>query len=121
MISMYTKQEIIIRSHREGKSQRCISRELCLSRKTVKKYIEEYELLLQSGVSSDVAQSCYLTSVPVYDTSTRSKLKLTREVQKALDSLIELNRQKKAQGLHKQLLKKKDMLEELHRRDIDIG
>ena len=118
---MYTKQEIIIRSHREGKSQRCISRELCLSRKTVKKYIEEYESCLARGVSPDVAQSIYLTSVPTYDSSTRSKLKLTMEVQKALDSLIELNRQKKAQGLYKQLLKKKDMLEELHRRDIEIG
>ena len=43
MIKMYTKQEIIIRSYREGKSQRCISRELAVSRKTVKKYISAYE------------------------------------------------------------------------------
>jgi transposase len=47
---MYTKQEIIIRSHREGKSHRKISRELQISRKTVKKYIEDYERLL-SGIS----------------------------------------------------------------------
>jgi transposase len=39
---MYTKQEIIIRYLREGKSQREISRVLQISRKTVKKYIEGY-------------------------------------------------------------------------------
>ena len=43
MISMYTKQEIIINNYREGKSQRSISRELQISRRTVKKYIEEFE------------------------------------------------------------------------------
>jgi len=42
---MYTKQEIIIRSHREGKSHRQISRELQINHKTIKKYIEEYENL----------------------------------------------------------------------------
>ena len=39
---MYTQQEIIIRSHREGKSQRRISRELQISHKTIRKYIEDY-------------------------------------------------------------------------------
>ena len=34
---MYTKQEIIIRSHREGKSQRKISHELQINRKTISK------------------------------------------------------------------------------------
>jgi DNA-binding NarL/FixJ family response regulator len=42
---MNTKQEIIIRSHREGKSQRRISHELQISRKTIRKYIEDYENL----------------------------------------------------------------------------
>ena len=40
---MYTKQEIILRKIREGKSQRQISGELGISRRTVKKYLEEYE------------------------------------------------------------------------------
>jgi DNA-binding NarL/FixJ family response regulator len=39
---MYTKQEIIIRYLREGKSQRQISRELQINRKTVKKYVDSY-------------------------------------------------------------------------------
>lgn len=45
---MYTKQEIVIKSHREGKSQRCISRELGISRKTVRKYIGEYRVARQA-------------------------------------------------------------------------
>lgn len=118
---MYTKQEIIIKSYREGKSQRCISRELQVSRKTVKRYIEEYEQIQQSGVSLATAQSSYLTTVPVYKTGQRSKLKLTREVEASIDRLLECNRQKKQQGLRKQLLKKKDILEELHRQGFDIG
>lgn len=121
MISMYTKQEIIIRSYREGKSQRCISRELQISRKTVKKYIQEYEEKLSQSGSVATAHSEYLSAAPVYKTGPRSKLKLTTEVQAAIDQLLALNAEKKRHGLRKQLLKKKDILEELHRQGFDIG
>ena len=121
MISMYTKQEIIIRSYREGKSQRCISRELQISRTTVKKYIEEYEEKLKQPGPASTAHSEYLSTAPVYKTGHRSKLKLTTEVQEAIDHLLALNADKKRQGLRKQLLKKKDILEELHRQGFDIG
>jgi transposase len=118
---MYTKQEIIIKSYREGKSQRCISRELQISRKTVKKYIEEYETALANQPSKEDAQCIYLSKPPEYKSSKRPKLKFTREVQEAIDHLLELNEQKMRQGLRKQLLKKKDILEELHRQGHDIG
>jgi len=118
---MYTKQEIIIRSYREGKSQRCISGELQISRKTVRKYIQEYEAKLSDSDSVATAHSEYLSTTPVYKTGHRSKLKLTTEVQEAIDRLLELNADKKRQGLRKQLLKKKDILEELHRQGFDIG
>lgn len=121
MISMYTKQEIIIRSYREGKSQRCISRELQISRKTVKKYIEDYEEKLKQSGLTMTAHSEYLSTAPVYKTGHRSKLKLTTEVQESIDGLLALNAEKKRQGLRKQLLKKKDILEELHRQGFDIG
>ena len=49
---MYTKQEIILQSYRLGKSQRQISRDLNINRKTVKRYIEEYERLQQDDDSS---------------------------------------------------------------------
>ena len=43
---MYTKQEIIIRCYRQGQSQRQIAKELHVSRRTVKKYIEDYEKVI---------------------------------------------------------------------------
>ncbi|MDD3323106.1 MAG: helix-turn-helix domain-containing protein [Paludibacter sp.] len=49
---MYTKQEIILQSYRLGKGQRQISRDLNINRKTVKRYIEEYEKLQQVDNSS---------------------------------------------------------------------
>jgi transposase len=43
MIKMKTKQEIILRYYRQGHSQRKISRALMVGRRTVKKYIDQYE------------------------------------------------------------------------------
>ncbi|HZK95129.1 MAG TPA: helix-turn-helix domain-containing protein [Prolixibacteraceae bacterium] len=76
---MYTKQEIIIRSHREGKSQRRISHELQISRKTIRKYIEDYENLQKESTKPETALSTYLSSPPVYKVGTRSKVRLTTE------------------------------------------
>jgi len=61
---MYTKQEIIIKNYREGHSQRRISSELQISRKTVRKYILEYELRKQSDVSNPAVLSDYLSEAP---------------------------------------------------------
>jgi len=62
---MYTKQEIIIRSYREGKSQRQISRELQISRKTVRKYLREHEEVLRSAESEEAGQTRNLSSAPI--------------------------------------------------------
>lgn len=121
MISMYTKQEIIIRRYREGKSYRGISRELGISRTTVKKYFEEYEMALRTNSNASKVQSEYLSSAPSYKTLNRSKFKLTREVQEIIDKFLEANKQKQQQGLGKQILKKCDILNELHQRGIEIG
>jgi transposase len=118
---MYTKQEIIIRYYREGKSQRQIARDLHLSRKTIKRYIEGYEETVRTNKDFREAQSIYLTTPPAYKNYPRSKLKLTREVEGIIDELLSLNAQKKSQGLRKQMLKKKDILEELHRQGQSVG
>ncbi len=78
---MYTKQEIVLRSYREGKSQRMISRELQISRLTVRKYIEEYEAHLIANDSTEKGLFDYLLHPPSYKSSNRSNLKLTQEVQ----------------------------------------
>lgn len=118
---MFTKQEIVIQSYREGKSQRLISRNLGISRPTVKKYIEEYEKKVRESVSSEDGLSEYLTQFPAYKTGKRLKLKLTQEVQDTIDKYLEENQQKLQQGLRKQLLKSCDIFEQLNLHGFDIG
>lgn len=119
---MYTKQEIIISSYRSGKSHRRIARDLQISRKTVKKYLDEHEAGLRSGVRVETAHSDGLSTAPVYRMSApRGKLKLTPEIEAAIDTLLAQNALKKRQGLGKQLLKKKDILEALLGQGFDIG
>ena len=67
MISMYTKQEIILRSHREGKSQRAISRDLGISRKTVCKYLKEYAASKLKLPSKELPYADYLSGTTNYN------------------------------------------------------
>jgi len=118
---MYTKQEIIIRSHREGKSQRRISRELQISRKTVGKYIEDYENLQKESKKSETVLSTYLSSPALYRVGTRSKVRLTQEVQSVIDTMLEENCKKVQQGMRKQILKRIDILQLLHEQGMEVG
>jgi len=118
---MYTKQEIILRSHRDGFSQRQITRDLGISRKTVSKYISQYNLLLTSGKTASQALSICLNSLPIYNSNTRGKTRLTQEIQTAIDLLLEQNTKKRMSGLSKQQLKKIDILASLHAQGFDIG
>jgi transposase len=118
---MYTKQEIIIRSHREGKSQRRISRELQINRKTIKKYIEDYETLQKTAIKPETTLSTYLSSPPTYCIGTRNKVRLTQEVQSVIDAFLEENGKKIQQGLRKQILKNIDILQLLHDQGFDVG
>lgn len=118
---MYTKQEIIIKSHREGKSQRSISKELGISRKTVKKYVTQFEAGLQSGLPSEEVMAQFLSTPPSYSKEKRGRLKLTLEVQQAIDALLLSIEKKRQQGLRKQLLKKCDIHSLLQEQGIIIG
>ena len=119
---MYTKQEIILISFREGKSQRAIARDLQISRKTVKKYIQEHESLLQSLENNEAAQVTNLSLKPFYNmTEPRPKIKLTVEVQEIIDEMLSKNKEKLDGGLRKQMMKKKDIHEALLHKGFDIG
>src|SRR5680860_486200 len=121
MISMYTKQEIIIKSHREGKSQRTIAGELQISRKTVRKYLVDYESHLRGSLDEKASLTSYLSKPVVYQSGPRGKLRLTRELQTAIDKLLEENKHKLRHGLRKQVIKKIDILETLHGKGYQIG
>lgn len=119
---MYTKQEIIFKSHRDGKSQRRIARELQISRKTVKRYIEEYKTALGSSSCKESAGALALSVKPVYKMNEpRSRLKLTSEVQEFIDELLLKNKKKVEEGLHKQLMKKRDIHEAALLNGFDVG
>lgn len=118
---MYTKQEIILKFHRQGQSQRKISKELGVSRKTVKKYVGfSFEKELKD--SKDAAgMHPYISTPPKYKTPNRPSPALTVQVIEQIDHLLEQNEQKRRQGLAKQLLKKCDILSLLHEKGHKIG
>lgn len=124
MISMKEKQEIIIGYYRNGDSQRQIAKALNISRTTVGRYIREYEQSkeqINSSKDGDEILIEELVKAPRYNSKNRGKRKLTSEVIDEIDKLLKLNEQKKAQGLHKQVLKKIDILEYLQEKGFDIG
>ncbi len=118
---MYTKQEIIIQSHREGKSQRTIARELKISRKTVRKYLFDYESHLRGSPNEKASLIGYLSKPLVYQSGSRGKLRLTRDIQAAIDKMVEENKHKLRHGLRKQVLKKIDISEALQDMGYQIG
>jgi transposase len=118
---MYTKQEIILRNHRDGFSERQITRDLGISRKTVSKYISEYNLLLASGKTASQALSLCMSELPTYNSNTRGKIRLTQEAETAIDLLLEQNKQKRMIGKAKQQLKKIDILVSLQAQGFVIG
>jgi len=121
---MVNKQEIIIRYFRNGDSERNISRDLHISRATVHRYIKEYckaREAISSSEKPDEELIEELVQSPRYNSDNRGKLKLTSELTNEIDRLLKINEEKKSKGLHKQLLKKIDILEHLHEKGFDIG
>lgn len=120
---MYTKQEIILQSYRLGKSQRQISRDLNINRKTVKRYIEEYERLQQDDDSSypPGLLSASLITPPRYPERPSIKRRLTQEIAQVIDDHLKDNESKRSTGLQKQTLKGIDILESLHSQGFEIG
>jgi transposase len=117
---MYTKQEIIISSFRDGKSQRKIAKDLKISRKTVSKYLTEYEQSLQGDTGSKTFTPV-ISSPPLYKGTNRQPSRLTKEVQEEINKLLELNEEKRNNGLRKQMLKKIDILYHLQEKGYSIG
>lgn len=113
---MLEKQQIIISYYRQGISQRQIAKTLHISRKTVKKYILQYkEERDQSGDEQGIVLP------PKYDTSSRSKIKLTDSVIEYIERCLEKNDQKRSTGWAKQCMANTDIHEALIKNGYDIG
>lgn len=106
---MVQKQQIIISYYRQGISQRQIAKTLGLNRKTVKKYILEYE----DEKAQSLVDKVGIIQPPRYDTTTRSKRKLTQNIQEYIDACLRKNDLKRQSGKAKQSMKAVDIHESL--------
>ncbi len=125
---MITKQEIIIRYFRQGNSQRKISRELGINRKTIRKYIEDYEKSRnEQGTGSQSTASELEDTIeaimhpPSYNSSSRKRRKLTEEIAEEIDGYLRQNAAKRSSGRRKQVMKKIDVYEALKAKSYDIS
>jgi len=126
MIKLIDKQRIIIMHTNEKKSQREISRELNVDRKTIRRYLREYEQkkkeLLNNPEGEDNALLIEdICSKPNYNSSLRKKRKLTDELISKVQFYLAENRQKRATGRSKQVRAKIDIYEALLEDGHDIG
>lgn len=110
----------------DGKSQRAVERETGINRKTIRKYLKEYEAkrqkLLSSGVNEDVREVAdSIVEAPKYNSSTRAKRKLTDEVVTVIQRYIEENKEKRIRGQRKQQKKKIDIFDALCEQGFEIS
>jgi transposase len=125
MISMHTKQEIIIRRFRDGESISKIALETGVCRLTVRKYVESYEKekeKIQCKKNHDDREIIEeIIKIPQYDTSNRKNRKINEEIISIVLNCLDENRKKRSRGQHKQLMKKVDILAVVRESGHDIG
>ena len=98
---MLKKQEIILRYYREGESMRKISRALGIHRRTVKKYLEEYEAQRNKEPPVDGAEASVEKSInepPKYNSKTRKRRKLSKQIARQIDAYLTKNEEKRKSG-----------------------
>ena len=116
------KQDIILMYIRDQKSKRSIARETGFARKTVDKYINEYEKqLVELGIDpqdkikrQELIKE--LTDKPTYKSSPRFKPVVTEKLIERIKFYLEENKRKRLTGLSKQQKKEKRYLWRVARR-----
>ncbi|MDD2288679.1 MAG: IS21 family transposase [Bacteroidales bacterium] len=124
MISLMDKQKIIIDGFLGGKSQWAIHRETGIDRKTIRKYIREYEekrAMLLEGERDKLILTEEIVESPKYDASNRTNVKLTEEIMDKIDFYLEENEKKIQAGKSKQQKKRIDIHECLEEEGYDIS
>jgi len=115
MLKVETNHQIILLFYREGLSIRQIAKRLTIHRDTVKSRIDEYERFKASPLSDqDKPRSLlnqYLKTGAVYDSSTRTKRKLSEDIIAIIDKCLAENEAKKLDGRMKQRIKNVDIHE----------
>lgn len=113
------KQEIILKYIRDKKSKREISRETGFARKTIDKYISEYEEKLRElhiDPNDEIERQQLISEItgkPKYKSSSRTKYVLTDDILEKIQFYLNENKEKRLTGRSKQQKKKKDIFEAL--------
>ena len=114
MISLMEKQEIILSHFREGKSQWQIHRETGIDRKTIRKYIRDYDSKRRQLLETDDTDTELISDIiaaPKYDSSNRIRRKLSDSIIERIQFFLKENEIKKSTGRSKQQKKKVDIYE----------
>jgi len=126
MIGLIQKQNILIAYLREGKSQREIARMTGVDRKTIRKYIQEYEQRMEElGKSpsgerrSEIIDA--MVAEPKYQVGSRRKRKVTEAIEQKIGDFLAENEERVRKGQHKQLRKPMDIYETLVEEGVDIS
>ena len=122
---MELKQQIIIR-YLNGDGQRKIAKELHVSRNTIRKYVNEYNSKKQELLDNNllVNQNQIIDDIvaePTYDSSNRTRWKISDECINLIKQYLIENKQKRASGKAKQQLKAIDIYELLIKQNFDIS
>lgn len=115
MIEMDKKEQILHYHRIDGLSLREISRRVGLNRKTVTRYIREYESL--SAADPEDGVNLCLASRPKYGTHAVNRTRLTEEVCSEIEYWLQENSRRRQTGMRKQCLKRQD----IHRVLIEKG
>lgn len=126
MIGLEQKQKIILAYFHEGASQREIARRTGVDRKTIRKYIVEYEQQREELIQTDdAARIAVLTDgivqPPKYRTGDRPKLVVTEEVEERIRGFLAENEERRRKGMHKQVRRPVDIHAELENAGICIS
>lgn len=114
---MGLKQKIIVGYFTDGKSERKLVKEFKLHRKTIHSYVVEHQALLaERAVTGDIPDGGIIEP-PKYQSRNRPKRALTEEVAARIDYYLQLNADRREQGLHKQQMKRCD----IHQAVVDEG
>ena len=111
-----TQRQEIIKMLRGGRSIRSISREMSCDRKTVRRYLNEYEKALASEDSSAAVLELIHTK-PTYQVANRTCRRFSKFIQDRVDHYFEVNRKLCRQGLRKQCMTGK----QIHRKLVEEG
>jgi len=118
------KIEILRLHFIEGKGKKQISRELKISKNTVKTYINEFlenkKELIEQGVSRfELIEN--MVDAPKYKCNSRPTIVMTDEVKELIDDFLIKNEKKKNTGDVKLIMKAIDMHEELVEMGFDLS